>query len=69
LAAIKRHHLEVNVAYWPKADILIAWAGVRYWVKSGHHDFRASCPLLTQSGHERLRIAAEPHFAGNKSLL
>jgi hypothetical protein len=32
------------------------------------------CPLMTQSGHERLRIAAaqtdpEPHFAGRKSLL
>jgi hypothetical protein len=24
LAATKRHQLEVNVAYWPKADILIA---------------------------------------------
>jgi len=32
------------------------------------------CPLMTQSGHERLRIGAvqtdpEPHSAGSKSLL
>jgi hypothetical protein len=34
----------------------------------------AECPLLTQSGHDQLWIAAvqtnpEPHFAGLKSLL
>ena len=32
------------------------------------------CPLLTQSGHQRLKIAAvqldpEPHSVGHKSLL
>ena len=33
----------------------------RFWGQSGDRDSRARCLLLTQSGHERLRIAAVPH--------
>jgi hypothetical protein len=31
---------------------------VRYWRQSGHHSDVRRCPLLTQSGHGRLMIAA-----------
>jgi len=52
-------------------------ASVWYGDCSARHDRAADvrrCPLLTQSGHEQLKIAAvqtdpEPHFAGRKSLL
>src|SRR5689334_17034318 len=36
-----------------KADIPVTLGNVRFWENSGHRDFGASCPLLTQSGHER----------------
>jgi hypothetical protein len=39
-----------DVRLWHKADILIAWANVRYWGQSGHRDFIASCLLLTRCG-------------------
>jgi hypothetical protein len=42
----------LNVRVWPKADILIAWANVCFRGQSGHRNLRASCPLLTQSGHQ-----------------
>jgi hypothetical protein len=47
-----------DVRLWHKADIPTGSTDVRFWGKSGHRDFRARCLLLTQSGHERLRIAA-----------
>jgi hypothetical protein len=47
-----------NVRFWHKADIELSSANVRIWGQSGHRDFRGSRLLLTQSGHEGLRIAA-----------
>jgi hypothetical protein len=40
-----------NVAVWPKADILIAWADVRFRGNSGHRADIPKCLLETQSGH------------------
>ena len=47
---------------------------VRFWGLSGHDADVLQCPLLTQSGHGRLKIVAvqldpEPHFSGRKSLM
>jgi hypothetical protein len=46
----------------------------RYWWQSGHGFLHCKCPLVTQSGHGRLRIGAvqldpKPYFSGRKSLL
>jgi hypothetical protein len=40
-----------NVAYRPEADILIAWANVRFRGQSGHDSNLAKCPLLTHLRH------------------
>ena len=59
-----------------RAEYLISRlsSNVRFWGQSGHHPNMPSCPLLTQSGHGWLSIAAaqterEPHFGSRKSLL
>jgi hypothetical protein len=44
--------------YRPKADVPVAPHNVGFWEQSGRCFMCESCPLLTQSGHERLRIAA-----------
>ena len=54
--------------------ITIVLSHVRFTPKSGHGPSTRQCPLLTQSGHERFRVAMckltpEPHFASHKSLL
>ena len=51
-------HAPVDVSSWHLADMAIAAANVRFWGNSGHQVTALQCPLLTQSGHERLRIAA-----------
>src|SRR6516162_8581356 len=66
--------LRAEYLFWHKADISRLSSNVRFWGQSGHHPNMPSCPLLTQSGHQRLKIAApqldpEPHFAVHKSLL
>jgi hypothetical protein len=33
-------------------------SNVRFWGQSGHQQAAIQCPLLTQNGHERPRIAA-----------
>jgi hypothetical protein len=63
-----------DVCFWHKADITTRSTNVRFWGQSGHCLNALRCLLLTQSGHEGLRIAAvqtglKPHFAGSKSLL
>jgi hypothetical protein len=65
-----------NVAYWPIATDRILVADGRF---RGITDMAGAAAgrtrtRMTQSGHERLRIAAlqtdpETHFAGRKSLL
>jgi hypothetical protein len=45
-----------RVRLWPKADIQASPVNVRFRVNSGHRDFRASCLLLTQSGHGERRF-------------
>jgi hypothetical protein len=59
-----------DVRVWPKADILIAWANVRFRVKSGHHGFSGSCLLMTQSGHRlgRKKAAASAREVLPRSL-
>jgi hypothetical protein len=49
---------DATSASGPKADIPTAAMNVRFRGQSGHRNLRASRPLLTQSGHERLRVAA-----------
>jgi hypothetical protein len=44
----------------PKADILIAWANVRFRGQSGHRNLRASRPLLTHNGHFSVLISDTP---------
>ena len=41
----------VGVRFWHKAEMAVAVSNVRFWGQSGHCEFRASCLLLTQSGH------------------
>ena len=36
-----------NVCFWPKADILIAWANVRFRGNNGHGQDIVKCPFLT----------------------
>jgi hypothetical protein len=43
-----------NVAYWPKADILIAPRDVRLRGNSGHRNSTMSCPVVTQLRHGAL---------------
>jgi hypothetical protein len=40
-----------------EADIPTGSTDVRFWVNTGHRDFRASCLLLTQSGHWQSEFA------------
>jgi hypothetical protein len=47
-----------NVRYWHKADMATLLADVRFWGKSGHRDWRVSCPLMTQSGHHTRTVTA-----------
>jgi hypothetical protein len=50
-----RHPPEArNGCLWPKADIPIELMNVRFWGLSGHPNWRAECPLLTQSRHQQL---------------
>src|SRR5262249_62164720 len=46
------------VCSWHIADISPPSSDVRFWGQSGHCSQVPQCPLLTQSGHEWLRIAA-----------
>jgi hypothetical protein len=48
----------LNVRFWHLADIVVAFGNVRFRGKSGHRNSPVSCLLVTQSGHEALRIAA-----------
>src|SRR6516225_10190966 len=45
-----------NVRFWHKADITRLSFNVRFWGKADIPARCAECLLLTQSGHERLRI-------------
>ena len=47
-----------NVCFWHKADIAEHSTDVRFWGNSGHRIDEPQCPLMTQSGHERFKIAA-----------
>jgi hypothetical protein len=47
-----------NVRLWHKADMPVTLNDGRFWGQTGHHFFRASCLLLTQSGNWVLRIVA-----------
>ena len=47
-----------NVCFWHVADMAVTFSDVRFWVNNGHQRAPIRCLLLTQSGHERLKIAA-----------
>ena len=57
-----------DVCFWHKADIARMSPNVRFWGKSGHCFDLPQCPLMTQSGHGRVRIAALSHCAKNTHL-
>src|SRR5215469_3417340 len=50
-----------NVCFWHKADMTMPLSDVRFW---GHRIEPLQCPLMTQSGHQRLRIAAALDLGG-----
>ena len=43
-----------DVRYWHLADLAFQPADVRYWGQNGHGPDIAGCPLMTQSGHQRI---------------
>jgi hypothetical protein len=47
----RRRMPDCYVRFWPKADIQISFADVRFRGKSGHGLLWCKCPLMTQSRH------------------
>ncbi len=48
------HMAATNVRFWPKADIPIVAADVRFTPESGHFAVHLPCPLWANSGHQAL---------------
>jgi hypothetical protein len=53
---------------WPKADIRIVWANVRFRGNSGHHVFTTSYPVLTQLGSGVCITAVEDDCLASHSI-
>jgi hypothetical protein len=52
------HRRLCEVAFWHLADLDELLINVRFRGSSRHHNTRAQCPLMTQGGHKRVKIAA-----------